>query len=50
MKRSNTEQKQRWLENFLINVEETAENALREYWQEWEVENRRYTTGYIKCI
>lgn len=47
MKRRNAEQKQRQLEDFLMNVAETAENALREYWQERDAENRRYATEYV---
>ena len=47
MKRRNAEQKQRQLEDFLMNVAESAENALREYWQERDGENRRYAAEYV---
>ena len=47
MKRRNAEQKQKQLEDFLMNVAESAENALREYWQERDEENRRYATEYV---
>ena len=47
MKKRNAETKENQLERFLMNVAETAENALREYWQERDAENRIYATEYV---
>ena len=47
MKKRNAEEKEKQLERFLMNVAETAENALREYWQERDAENRLYATEYV---
>lgn len=47
MKKHSTEEKERQLERFLMNVADTAEAALREYWQEKDAENRRYAMEYV---
>ena len=47
MSRRNTKTKENDIERFLLNVAETAENALREYWQERDAENRMYATEYV---
>lgn len=47
MKRRNTENQERQVEKFLMNVADNAEATLREYWQERETENRRYATEYV---
>ena len=47
MKKRNAETKEKQLERFLMNVAETAENALREYWEERDAENRMYATEYV---
>ena len=39
--------KQREIERFLMKVAETAENAMREYMQDREAENRLYATEYV---
>lgn len=47
MKKRNAKQKQKQLEDFLMKVAESAENALREYWEERDEKNRRYATEYV---
>ena len=47
MSRRNTKTKENDIERFLMNVAETAENALREYWEERDAENRLYATEYV---
>ena len=47
MKKRNAETKEKQLERFLMKVAETAENTMREYWQERETENRIYATEYV---
>ena len=47
MSRRNAKTKEYDIERFLMNVAETAENALREYWQERDAENRMYATEYV---
>ena len=47
MKKRNAETKENDFERFLMNVAETAENALREYWEERDAENRMYATEYV---
>ena len=47
MKKRNAETKEKQLERFLMNVAETAENALREYRQEREAKNRLYAAEYV---
>ena len=52
MSRRNTKTKENDIERFLMNVAETAENALREYWEERDAENRLYATEYVtrRCL
>ena len=47
MSRRNTKTKENDIERFLMNVAETAENALRENWEERDAENRIYATEYV---
>lgn len=47
MNKRSAKTKEKELERFLMNVAETAENALREYWQEREAENRLYAAEYV---
>ena len=47
MSRRNTKTKENDIERFLLNVAETAENALREYWEERDAENRMNLSGQI---
>ena len=47
MSRRNTKTKENDIERFLMKVAETAENTMREYWQERETENRIYATEYV---
>ena len=44
MSRRNAKTEENEIERFLMNV---AENALREYWEERETENRRYAAEYV---
>lgn len=47
MSRRNAKTKEKEVERFLMKVAETAENTMREYWQERETENRRYAAEYV---
>ena len=47
MSRRSAKAKEKEIERFLMNVAETAENALREYWEERDAENRLYATEYV---
>ena len=47
MSRRNAKTEENEIERFLMNVAENAENALREYWEERETENRRYAAEYV---
>ncbi len=47
MSRRNAKTKENDIERFLMNVAETAENALREYWEERDAENRIYAMEYV---
>ena len=47
MRKRSTEEKQKQLERFLMNVAEAADAALWEYWREKEAEHRRFATEYV---
>ena len=47
MSRRSAKAKEKEIERFLMKVAETAENTMREYWQERETENRRYAAEYV---
>ena len=47
MSRRSAKAKEKEIERFLMKVAETAENALREYWEERDAENRLYATEYV---